>query len=506
MAIKKFSFIVAIVAMLSTILPGAPLSLSGAPGLQAQAPSTCDELYQEDLVGYWTFDELRDPMVPFVGTRRGIEVGSISSAAGVVGRALEFNGGAYVNYGTGLDIPAWDKYTVAIWFLNDGRLAPIKGYGQKIIDKTTWFSDFFIGVPNNPDPVSPRGVVFMYDRDFKNIQTTGLDYIDSQWHHAVITKNGTHGELWVDGMLIGAKDDLNPTINNQPLLLGYSLSGDGYQQLYWGGYLDEFAVFNRALSASEIGDLYLRSQSGQPYCTKDRFVVNSMATYTDGICDPLSCTLFEAIAAANAHPGHDTIAFNLPGPGPYTINHTALTDVRGPITIDGYTQPGSHPSTTTDPAEMDAKPLIALDGANVSWEGPMIEPPHSFTICLDGTDCVIQGLVFQNYRIPAIQMGPNVILTGNFIGTDVTGTIARPNATYSPGSGTIDRSGGHVVGNLFSGPGIMMWGGNIEVSNNRFGVGMDGSPLPVSCASLYSKRRLCHHRRELFCLSDDRCI
>ena len=36
---------------------------------------------------------------------------------------------------------------------------------------------------------------------------------------------------------------LNPTINNQPLLLGYSLSGDGYQRIDWGGYLDEFAIF-----------------------------------------------------------------------------------------------------------------------------------------------------------------------------------------------------------------------------------------------------------------------
>lgn len=485
MAIKKLYLIVATVALLATFVPGAPFSSFEPSVARAQTVPVCDELYQDSMIGYWTFDHTNDLLVPLIGTLRGTMVGPISWDTGKVGRALEFNGGAYVNYGTELDIPAWDSYTVSIWFLNDGRVPWVKGYGQKIIDKTTWYSDWFISLQNHSDPALPANLVFMYDIGFKNIQTGGYGYNDSQWHHAVITKDGTHGELWVDGVLIGAKDDVNPTINNQPLLLGYSLSGDGYQRIYWGGLLDEFAVFNRALSAAEITDLHQRSQSGQPYCTVDRFVVNTTETYTDGLCDPLSCTLFEAIYAANQHPGHDTIAFNIPGPGPYLINHAQLADVRGPVTIDGYTQPGSHPSTTTDPAEMDAKPLIVLDGANVVVEGQWIEPPHAFTFCLDGTDCVIQGLVFQNYWLPPIQMGGNVLLTGNFIGTDVTGTISRPNATDTAGLGTIDRSSGHVVGNLFSGSGILMWGGNIEVRNNRFGVGLDGGPLPLSSAISY---------------------
>jgi parallel beta-helix repeat protein len=485
MASKKVYLILVTALLLVTRLPGAPLAARGASIAHAQASSSCADLYQESLVGYWGFDDPADLMKPTVGSLQGTTVGSIPATPGMVGQALAFNGNAYVNYGPTLDIPAWDSYTVSIWFLNDGRVPWVKGYGQKIIDKTTWYSDWFISLQDPSNPTLPANLVFMYDTSFKNIQTGGYGYNDSQWHHAVITKDGVHGELWVDGVLIGAKDDVNPTINNQPLLLGYSLSGDGYQRIYWGGALDEFAVFNRALTAAEIGDLYSRSQGGEPYCINDRFVVNTTATYTDGTCDPLGCTLFEAIMAANRHPGPDTIAFNIPGPGPYVINHAQLTEVRGPVTIDGYTQPGSHPSTTTDPAEMDAKPLIVLDGANVVVEGPRIEPPHAFTFCLDGTDCVIQGLVFQNYWLPPIQMGGNVLLTGNFIGTDVTGTIARPNATRTTGLGTIDRSGGHVVGNLFSGSGILMWGGNIEVRNNRFGVGMDGEPLPLSSAISY---------------------
>ncbi len=65
------------------------------------------------------------------------------------------------------------------------------------------------------------------------------------------------------------KNDLLPTVNEQPLLLGYSLAEDSYQQQYWGGYLDEFAVFNVDLTDQEILDLYKTSAAGQSYCATD---------------------------------------------------------------------------------------------------------------------------------------------------------------------------------------------------------------------------------------------
>ena len=73
---------------------------------------------------------------------------------------------------------------------------------------------------------------------------------------------------------------------------------------------------------------------------------------TDGVV-----TLREAITAANDNKnisdvvgvgayGHDTIAFDIPGPGVHTIAPTSpLPIITDPVTIDGYTQPGSAPNT-----------------------------------------------------------------------------------------------------------------------------------------------------------------
>src|SRR6516165_6916809 len=71
-------------------------------------------------------------------------------------------------------------------------------------------------------------------------------------------------------------------------------------------------------------------------------------------------TLREAITAANTNadpsgdttpgdPGLDTIAFNIPGTSVHTISLTSnLPTITEPITIDGYSQPGSRANTLAD--------------------------------------------------------------------------------------------------------------------------------------------------------------
>ncbi|WP_291980824.1 carboxypeptidase regulatory-like domain-containing protein [Luteitalea sp.] len=57
-------------------------------------------------------------------------------------------------------------------------------------------------------------------------------------------------------------------------------------------------------------------------------------------------SLRQAMLDANAAAGADTIVFNIPGAGPHVITPvTALPSITGPVTIDGFTQPGSSPNT-----------------------------------------------------------------------------------------------------------------------------------------------------------------
>ena len=73
------------------------------------------------------------------------------------------------------------------------------------------------------------------------------------------------------------------------------------------------------------------------------------------------CTLRAAIEQANATTGADTINFNIPGSGVKTISPTSpLPDITEAVTIDGYTQPGASPNTKV--IGNDAVLLIELTG------------------------------------------------------------------------------------------------------------------------------------------------
>src|SRR6266446_824601 len=88
-------------------------------------------------------------------------------------------------------------------------------------------------------------------------------------------------------------------------------------------------------------------------------------------------SLAQAILDANANPGADTIAFNIPGAGPRRIIAVlpAITDT---VTIDGSTQPG-----------FSGTPVITLDGNNsVAGNGFTINAPN----------CAVRSIAIFNFK------------------------------------------------------------------------------------------------------------
>lgn len=178
-----------------------------------------------------------------------------------------------------------------------------------------------------------------------------------------------------------------------------------------------------AMSSSDIseaaGNSGTRSSSRQFFPSLNAYLSSpqwsdigaaTAATYTvTNTNDSGPGSLRQAILDANGNAGTDLIQFQI-GTGPQTIFPlAALPVISDPVVIDGTTQSG-----------YSGTPLIELDGANSGGaDGIKITAGHS----------TIKGLVINNFRtgIYIDIIGSNVI-EGNYIGTDKSGSIAKPNS------------------------------------------------------------------------------
>src|SRR5438067_5473608 len=172
------------------------------------------------------------------------------------------------------------------------------------------------------------------------------------------------------------------------------------------------------------------------------------ATFTvTNIDDSGQGSLRQAILDTNANAGTDTIAFKIPGAGVHTISPTSsLPLITGPVIIDGTSQPGFVGS-----------PIIELNGAAAGTLGLIL--PGSSTV---------RGLVINRFNASGITLrGTGNVVEGNYIGTDVTGTVNLGNS----GAGVLingPSSGNTIGGATITARNIISGNGNdgIQISDN----------------------------------------
>jgi CSLREA domain-containing protein len=207
-----------------------------------------------------------------------------------------------------------------------------------------------------------------------------------------------------------------------------------------------------------ILSLFLFAASAQA----NTYVVNTDFDGDDGGCSPnATCSLRDAIASANNHPGSDIINFNILGGGLRQIVLTApLPAIVGTVTIDGYSQPGSKANTLAQGDN--AVVLIQIDGSVVTDEILDVAAPS----------CIIRGLILVRSQELGILIRSNGnLVTGNFIGTNGKFSGYLPNGT----SGIlISNVSNNVIGgtspatrNLISGNTYPVnYGAGIRISGN----------------------------------------
>jgi RHS repeat-associated protein len=166
----------------------------------------------------------------------------------------------------------------------------------------------------------------------------------------------------------------------------------------------------------------------------DTIAVDGLVTLREAITSANNNADVNADVVAVGTYGTDTINFNIPGAGVHTFTPlTQLPTITGPVTIDGYTQPGASPNTNTmddpDPTKrgFNGTLQIELDGS-VLASGISGGTGVVLGDAADGS--TIRGLVIDRFPSFGILIqARDVTVAGCFIGVDPTGTTARGNGS-----------------------------------------------------------------------------
>jgi hypothetical protein len=254
------------------------------------------------------------------------------------------------------------------------------------------------------------------------------------------------------------------------------------------------------LDASNSSPSILTTTSGLTYVVNIEGVTNDK-TPGDGTCADTNgnCSFNAALQEADAHPGADTITFNIPGGGVHTLTHGFGQYSNEAVTIDGTTQPdgrieivanGDYPiifyggnSVLRGVAVYGSSTAIALptsgniiegnyigfradgtkpagygsNGSGIAFQGGVNGSLHGGNNLIGGTTTQARNVISN--CVAAVDLygglGGNVV-QGNYIGTNVAGTAALPNNSVIRTAPAYDATIGGVTagaGNLISGNG-----------------------------------------------------
>jgi hypothetical protein len=200
-----------------------------------------------DLIAWYKFDGNANDSSGY--GKNATLYGSPTFVTGKSGNAVNLSGSSqYVGMPSGI-VSGLNNFTVATWV--------------KITTLSTWSRIFDFGTGTTVNmfltPQSGSGVRFAITTNGNGSEqringTAALS--TGTWVHVAVTLSGNTGTLYVNGAVVGT----NTNMTLRPSSLGTTgnnyIGRSQYADPYLNGQIDNFRIYNRALSASEISSLY----------------------------------------------------------------------------------------------------------------------------------------------------------------------------------------------------------------------------------------------------------
>lgn len=208
----------------------------------------------DGLVGLWSFNG-QDISGTTAYDRsgqgnNGTLVGGVMKTIGKVGQAMSFDGTRGYLYNSSPNLVIGNNvFTKSVWIYSNYKGSPVNhpniiSWGDSSTNNKNGLSLQTDGFGN------PQILQWFFSNDY----TWNISDITGGWHHIVIIYNPTALTLYIDGVSQGTQTVTGtPSVVNSNLEIGRFGDNPWY---YFDGKIDEVRIYNRALSASEVAQLY----------------------------------------------------------------------------------------------------------------------------------------------------------------------------------------------------------------------------------------------------------
>lgn len=285
------------------------------------------------LISYWTFDN--DNANDTYGSNHGSIIGSnISFVNGVVGRALQIAGNGTDSY---VEIPSINTgyITVEAW-VNSTKYGYYTSFITKKYFESGWNPPYAVWQLWLAEDTDKPGVFALnYTISLPSPESVPMN----TWFHIAFTYDGTDAKLYINGVEKGSSN-----VNYGPLpstdakvYLGYTPDCNHS----FTGMIDEVAIWDNALSASEIQQHYQNSVNGVGYT-----YTGLVASYpfngnvNDESGNGNNGIDYNGLALTTDRYGESNHSYSFDGMDDYVyVPHSASLNFSGEITVSAWINP-----------------------------------------------------------------------------------------------------------------------------------------------------------------------
>jgi len=277
----------------------------------------------QNILAYYNLNESSGPVIEIIeGVNNGTATNVVQGVPALIENGQNYTGNSYTSFSDFL--PSMNEYSMSLWFWHSSTIGD--QVAPRLISSTSSSYDIQLG-----------GGEIYTSWCSGGIDTSGANIPDNTWVHMVLTCNSTTERIYINGNLNNQTTGSYSAINVPAFILG---KNDFGTVRHFGGIMDEFGIWNKSLTSSEVEELY-NSGNGLTYPFSEATII--LNSPKDNYISPINEVQFNATATITGGATLTNMSLWHNGTGTWHRNQTkTITGTENTTTFNSTFSDGNH--------------------------------------------------------------------------------------------------------------------------------------------------------------------